>query len=83
MNYEFKFEGNALIQLKGLPERAFDALVERVAALTRAPWDADLMMPGGDPALRQAVFGGGFGLLTFRVNDTTEQIVAFDISWIG
>jgi hypothetical protein len=64
VNYRVVFEGPALTQLKGLPQAAFDALVERVADLVREPWDADLMTPGGDPAYRQAIFGQGYGLLS-------------------
>lgn len=55
MSYRVQFESQALVQLKGLPSAAFDALVERVADLVREPWDADLMTAGGDPAYRQAL----------------------------
>jgi hypothetical protein len=41
------------------------------------------MRRGGDPAYRQVVFGDGYGLLSFRVNDATELIRIFDIAWIG
>ena len=39
--------------------------------------------PGDDPAYRQVVFGEGFGLLSFHVNDDSELIRIFDIAWIG
>jgi hypothetical protein len=71
------------VQLKDLPEAIFDALVGRVTDLVREPWDADLMSPSGDPAYRQAIFGYGYGLLSFRVDDATELIKIFDITWIG
>jgi len=32
VSYQAQFEGQALVQLKGLPQAAFDALVEHVAA---------------------------------------------------
>jgi hypothetical protein len=83
VNYRAEFEGQALTQLKGLPQAAFDALVERVADLVREPWDADLMTHSGDPAYRQAIFGRGYGLLSFRVDETNELIRIFDIAWIG
>jgi hypothetical protein len=51
--------------------------------LVDAPWDADLMERGGDPAFRQVVFGQGLGLLSFRVDDRVELIRIFDIAWIG
>jgi hypothetical protein len=83
VNYRVQFEGQALVQLKGLPQAIFDALVERVTDLVREPWDADLMTPRGDPTYRQALFGHGYGLLSFQVDDATELISIFDITWIG
>jgi hypothetical protein len=41
------------------------------------------MTPDGDPALRQATFGQGYGLLSFRVDDVAELIGIFYIVWIG
>ena len=32
---------------------------------------------------RQAVFGFGWGLLTFHVDDAAELIRIFDLIWIG
>jgi hypothetical protein len=69
VTYRAESEGSALVQLNGLPRAAFDALVERVAVLVREPRDAQLMAPGADPAYRQAVFGAGWGLLSFRVDE--------------
>jgi hypothetical protein len=36
-----------------------------------------------DPAYRQAIFGEGYGLLSFHVDDAAELIRIFDIAWIG
>jgi hypothetical protein len=47
------------------------------------PWDATVMPPGKDPAYRMAVFGTGYGLLTFHADDASEIIRIFDITWIG
>ncbi len=82
MSFQVRFEGKALVQLNGLPLAAFDALVERVADLVDAPWDAVLMTEGGDPAYRQTFFGQGYGLLTFRADEAAELIRIFDIAWI-
>ncbi len=41
------------------------------------------MVRGGDPTYRQALFGEGNGLISFRVDDTAELISIFDIAWIG
>jgi len=45
--------------------------------------DAGLVAPGDDPAYREAIFGGGYGLLSFHVEDAIELIRIFDIAWIG
>jgi hypothetical protein len=52
VSYQVSFEGNALIQLNGFPEDAFEALLARVLELVDAPWDATVMPPGNDPAFR-------------------------------
>jgi hypothetical protein len=83
MTYRVEFEGAALVQLNGLPSAVFDALVQRVVALVQEPWDADPMAPGNDPAYRQVTFDGGYGLLSFHVDDAAELIRIFDITWIG
>lgn len=83
LSYQIRFEGKALIQLKGLPLGAFDAIVERIVDLVDEPWDAVVMTRGGDPSIRQATFGNGYGLLAFRVDDTAETIRIFDIVWAG
>jgi hypothetical protein len=41
------------------------------------------MAPGHDSAYRQAIFGEGYGLLSFHADDATELIRIFDIAWIG
>ena len=82
MTYQVWFEGDALVQLRGLPAAGFEALVARVVELVHAPWDATVMPPGDDPAYRQAVFGS-WGILTFHVNDDAEQIRIFDLLWAG
>jgi hypothetical protein len=51
--------------------------------LVDAPWDASIAAPGDDPTLRETTFGGGRGLLSFRVDDDAEMIHVFAITWIG
>ncbi len=83
MSYRPEFEGNALVQLNGLPPVAFDALVERVAVLVDEPWDATVIPPANNPAYRQTVFGAGYGLLSFRVDDVAEVLRIFNILWVS
>jgi len=83
VSYGIRFEGPALAQLDGIPRVAFDALPEPVVDLVDEPWDATAMPPGNDPAYRWAVFGAGYGLLIFHVDDESEIIRIFDITWIG
>jgi hypothetical protein len=83
VNYRPEFEGDALVQLRGLPEAAFDALVERVTDLVDEPWDAAVIPPGNDPLYRWTVFGAGYGLLSFRVDEARGAIRIFDIVWAG
>jgi hypothetical protein len=83
VSYSVRFEGGALVQLNGLPAVAFDALLERVVVLVDEPWDAAVIPPGDDHAYRMAVFGAGYGLLSFYADDTAELIRIFDITWIG
>ena len=40
------------------------------------------MPPGDDYAYRVAVFGAGYGLLSFYADDTAELIGIFGITWI-
>jgi len=52
------------------------------------PWSKNrgtqiLIARGKDPAYRQVTFGGGYGLLSFHVDDAAELISIFDIAWIG
>jgi hypothetical protein len=83
VTYHVRFEAYALVQLHGLPSEAFDAPLDRVVELVEAPWDAVVMPPGDDPAYRETMFGSGWGLLTFHVNDNAELIRIFDLIWIG
>jgi hypothetical protein len=83
VTYRVRFEAYALVQLNGPPSDAFDALLERVLELVEEPWDAVVMPPGDDPSYCRTVFGSGWGLLTFHVDDNTELIRIFDLTWIG
>jgi hypothetical protein len=51
--------------------------------LVNEPWDAAVIPPANDPAYRRTVFGSGYGLLSFRVDEVARVISIFDILWIG
>lgn len=82
MTYRVEFEGDALVRLRGLPEDAFDALVSRIVALAREPWDASEVAPGDEAPYREAFFGT-HGIISFRVDDSAERIRIFGIVWAG
>jgi hypothetical protein len=82
-SYRIEFGGPALVQLIGLPPEAFDALAERAAELTDEPWDAVMMAPGHDPALRETPFGHGAGFISFRFDETAGLVRIFNIVWTG
>jgi hypothetical protein len=83
VTYRVLFDGEALVQLNGLPAEAFEALFARVVELVDAPWDARVMPGSDDPAYRQAVFGAGSGLVNFQVDEDAESIRIFNLVWIG
>lgn len=83
MSYSILFVGGAQAQLIGLPSAGFDALVKHATDLVEEPWNAAVMPPGNDPAVRTTVFGVGYGLPAFHVDDVAEVIRVFDIAWIG
>lgn len=45
--------------------------------------DSSVIPPANDPAYRRTVFGSGYGLLSFRVDEAGEVIAIFDILWVG
>jgi hypothetical protein len=61
----------------------YDALMERIIQLADAPWDAWPVYPGGDePEFRETQFGEN-GLLSFRVDESAEILIIFNILWTG
>jgi hypothetical protein len=77
--------GAALAQFHDLMDdpAAYRALMDRLALLVDAPWDAWPVRPGGaDLALRETQFGE-HGLMQFRVNDRAETLVVVNLLWTG
>lgn len=83
MTYRVIFSGGAAAQYHDLPATVQDLLVARAVALADAPWDAAVQPPGDDSNLREAIFGGGLGLIGFHVNDRDETLRIFNLVWIG
>jgi hypothetical protein len=83
VSYRVQFEGQALVQLKGLPLAIFDALVERVTDLVRGALGRRSDEAWRRPCLPAGLFGHGYGLLSFQVDEAAEVIAIFDITWIG
>jgi hypothetical protein len=82
LSYRPEFYGAALRQIKGLPDDAFQALLDRVVELVDAPWDATVLPPGDDPARRETGFGG-YGLLYFHVDEQAQIIRIVNVLWVG
>ncbi|MGQ0466880.1 MAG: hypothetical protein ACT4QG_16345 [Sporichthyaceae bacterium] len=83
MSYGVSLAAGAASQFHELPATAQDALISRAADLVEAPWDGTRVLPGGDPAFRDAVFGEGRGLLALYVDDAAETIRIYNIVWFG
>ncbi len=64
MTYRVELSGRALKQMQGLPDRAFDSLIEAMADVAGYPDDPLRTFPTGDPYVRRAQFGEA-GLVTY------------------
>jgi hypothetical protein len=74
--------GRALKQVYGLPEQAFDSLVEVMAEVISYPDDPLRTFPTSDPFVRYAEFGTA-GLVAYLINDGTSRVIILDITWAG
>jgi hypothetical protein len=59
VTYRVELSGRALKQMQGLPDRAFDSLIEAMADVADYPDDPLRTFPTGDPYVRRAVFSKG------------------------
>lgn len=82
MTYRAELSGRALKQLHGLPEQAFDSLIQVMADVIAYPDDPLRTFPTSDPYVRRADFGEA-GLITYLINDGTSKIIILDITWAG
>jgi hypothetical protein len=81
VSYRVVPHASARTQLADFPSDALDALLSRLADVADQPWDA-MPVHGSPSEFRQAQFGE-HGLVSFHVNDTTEVITVYDVTWAG
>jgi mRNA-degrading endonuclease RelE of RelBE toxin-antitoxin system len=82
VTYRVELSGRALKQMQGLPDRAFDSLIEAMTDVADYPDDPLRTFPTGDPYVRRAEFGEA-GLVTYLINDGTSKVIILDITWVG
>ncbi|MFB9881775.1 hypothetical protein ACFFMN_27940 [Planobispora siamensis] len=75
------FHITASSAIPGLPPEAGHALFEALSKIRRDPHSAGSPDPD-DPAHRHAVFGG-VGVLAYRINEETELVHVYQITWAG
>lgn len=82
MTYRAELSDRALKQMHGLPSPAFDSLIEATAEVIGYPADPLRTFPTDDPYVRRAEFGG-FGLVTYLIDDGAELVILLDVTWTG
>lgn len=82
MTYRVVFHAKADAETFGLPDEAFTALIERLVAVARDPYDPQVTLATSDPQIRRATFGG-VGLCSFHVDDSAHVVQVFGITWAG
>jgi len=82
VTYRAELSGRALKQMHGLPDRAFDSLIETMAEVIDYPDDPLRTFPTSDPYVRRVEFGDA-GLITYLINDGASVIIILDITWAG
>ena len=82
MTYRAELSGRALKQMQGLPEPAFDSLIQAMAEVVSYPDDPLRTFPTDDPYVRRAEFGNA-GLITYLINDGTGAVIILDVTWTG
>jgi len=82
VTYRAELSGRALKQMHGLPDRAFDSLIETMAEVIDYPDDPLRTFPTSDPYVRRVEFGDA-GLITYLISDGASVIIILDITWAG
>ena len=73
-----------LRQMRGLPARGFDLLVQVLARICEDPYDRLLSrdLRAGDPTRRMAELGD-FGFVEFLVDDAAQLVCVVTLVWTG
>jgi len=82
VTYRAELSARALKQMHGLPDQAFDGLIQVMADVVDYPDDPLRIFPTSDPYVRRAVFAGA-GLVTHLINDATQVVIVLDVTWAG
>jgi hypothetical protein len=84
VSYRPWFEGQALSQMAGLPDEAFDVLAQTLARICADPYDRLFSRPArtGDPSERMAELGDS-GFIEFTVDDAEGLVHVYALLWLG
>ncbi|HMH91912.1 MAG TPA: hypothetical protein VK586_12620 [Streptosporangiaceae bacterium] len=82
MRYQFRFEPAVLRQLNRFPADALDGLISVMADITMYPDDPLRSRPASRPGERRATFGG-FGLVTYEIDEPGQLVIVTDVTWAG
>jgi hypothetical protein len=84
VSYRVEFAATADVQLVGLPDDAFAALVDALVKVVRDPWgQSGQESPDDDPAYRWLAFGTGLGVVLFYLDEPQRIVRVYDVTWIG
>lgn len=82
MTYRAELSLRALGQIQGLPDLAFDSLIQATVEVVDYPDDPLGTFPTSDPYVRRVEFGSA-GLITYLINDAAGVVIILDITWAG
>lgn len=83
MSYRPHLQGQALQQMKGLPESALDTLTRLIARVLDEPYERLFSKPlEEDPRERMAELGD-FGFIEFIIDEDAQIIRIYRLVWTG
>ncbi|GII59435.1 hypothetical protein Pth03_78240 [Planotetraspora thailandica] len=81
MNYQVTFHASASAQIPGLPEDAYQSLVEELLIIGADPHRRGVPDPE-QPAFREQTFGEA-GLVSYVIDDAAKVVRVYVIIWAG